>query len=596
VSNPTALASPPNANRAGQSRPIDQSHRNFQHSDLFPRLATWIGILDWFVVAMVAVAAVALHVRFVTHVGGLWRDEANSVQLASLPRLGDVWHFLEFDSFPLLYFTVLRFWTAVFGAHNDSALRALGLLTGLGILAAVWITVRMFGAKTPVLSLALIGLNPMIIRYGDSTRAYGLGIILILLTLASFWRLVASPSAPSRTRLFTTAVLAVLSVQCVYYNSVLLLSIIAAAIVVCVRKRSWRTAAIAFGIGVVAAGSLLPYVPMMRRMHEWTFLVSFSGHLSWLWQRSCEVTGAPDPIGTWIWSGLFIASIGVVAGLALLRVRTRPRPSELTSDPDTPAQSFDAVLFAAVCIMVAVPVYAGFLLILRYYTQPWYYIVLAAFVACAMDVVFGARPTSVKFHPSVFLRGIRPLIALGLLCLAALPDWKEIIIRHTNTDLIAARLQSLAVKDDLVLVAQWEAAVSLSHHYRGPAEIVTIPDVPDHRFHRYDLVLRQMMADDPSQPLLARLKNTLRSNHSIFIVGELPYPPESLHLHKPPLSVTKNSNASTGGAYYLLWKLQVGQLLKAHVTRISNITVPVPDKAPIQSFENLELQVARGWR
>ena len=37
--------------------------------------------------------------------------------------VSELWRSLEFDSFPVLYFSVLRAWTAVFGADNDLALR-----------------------------------------------------------------------------------------------------------------------------------------------------------------------------------------------------------------------------------------------------------------------------------------------------------------------------------------------------------------------------------------------------------------------------------------------------------------------------------------
>src|SRR4029077_19599045 len=227
----------------------------------------------------------ALHVRFVTHVGGLWRDEANSVHLAALPSFGQVFHFLDYDSFPILFFALLRGWLGMFGSDNDAALRALGGIIGLAVLGALWFNARAFGIRWPVLSLALIGLNPMLIRYGDSTRAYGLGILLMLLTFRSFWRLVDKPSRPDARRVFAATALALLSVQCLYYNSVLLLAIAAGSVAVAVRRRAWQTVSIVLGIGLVAAASLLPYLPMMRRMREWTFMVSYPADLAWLWKR-----------------------------------------------------------------------------------------------------------------------------------------------------------------------------------------------------------------------------------------------------------------------------------------------------------------------
>ncbi len=334
----------------------------------------WISQLEWIAVFFVAVVAVALHVRFVTHVGGLWRDETNSVQLATLPKFTEVLQFLDYDSFPILFFTVLRGWLGVFGPDNDIALRTLGCITGLSVLGALWWNARAFGIRWPVLSLALIGLNPMVIRYGDSTRAYGLGILLILLTFRSFWRLVDKPSPPNARRVATATILALLSVQCLYYNSVLLFAIAMGTMAVAARRRAWKTVGLVLGIGLLAAASLLPYVPMMRRMRDWTFMVSYPADLPWLWKRVCEVLGSPDPLGIWLWLGLLFVAVGVVVGFAgarLLRGFTQRHIMAESSEPDPVRSLPDAVLFAASALIVGIIGYAAFLRSLHYYTQPW---------------------------------------------------------------------------------------------------------------------------------------------------------------------------------------------------------------------------------
>ena len=392
-----------------------------QARDGMLRLWGWVNRFEWLAVLLTACLAVALHVRFITHVGGLWRDESNSVHLATLPTFAEVLRFLDYDSFPILFFAVLRGWSGVFGSDNDAALRALGFIIGFAVLWALWFNARAFGIRWPVLSLALIRLNPMLIRYGDSTRAYGLGIILILLTFRSFWCLVNKPSPPDARRVLAATALALLSVQCLYFNSVLLLAIAAGAVAVAVRSRMWRTVGIVLGIGVLAAASLLPYVPMMRWMREWTFMVSYPADLAWLWKRTCEVIGSPDPLSVWLWLGLFVVGLGVVASFAvaqLWRGFARRRIIEanagrvtLSSAPlnrDEPHALPDGTLFAVVAVIVGVAGYAAFLRMLHYYTQPWYYITLIAFAACALDVIFGAWPIASRHRTlSLFLRSGR---------------------------------------------------------------------------------------------------------------------------------------------------------------------------------------------
>jgi hypothetical protein len=562
---------------------------------------SWMSRLEWPLVLLTALLAVALHLRFVSHVGGLWRDETNSVHLATLPSFGEVLQFLDYDSFPILFFALLRGWSGVFGSDNDTALRALGGIIGLAVLGALWLNARAFGIRWPVLSLALIGLNPMLIRYGDSTRAYGLGILLILLTFRSFWRLVEKPSRPNGWHVLAATALALLSVQCLYYNSVLLLAIAAGAVAVAVRRRAWRTVGIVLGIGLLSAASLLPYVPMMRRMREWNFMVSYPADLAWLWKRVCEVLGAPDPLGIWLWLGLFFVSLGVVAGFfasQFCRRFTRRKINGESTEPnrDQPSSLPDSALFAAVALVVGVIGYAAFLTMLHYYTQPWYYITLVAFAACALDVLFGVWPAANNRILPLLLRSSRLAAGLALLCFAGLPDWEEMPTRHTNVDLLAARLQPLAASGDVILISRWECAIPFARYYRGPAEIVSLPPIADHRFHRYDLVLLQMMTPDPLRPVLARLEEVLQSGHRVFIVGRLTFPDAGHTLPVLPPAYRDAGGTWHVGAYGSAWELQAGELLHAHAVRGGLIEVPIPGNARVHGFEDLELGVAEGWR
>jgi mannosyltransferase len=126
----------------------------------------WLEPAELSVAALLGLVAAALQVRFVSNVGALWRDEANSVHLASMPTVGDILRLLEFDSFPLLHIVLLRGWISIFG-NSDMGLRMLGLLLGLAILLALFVTARATGARFPLLSLALLGSIPIVMSYAD---------------------------------------------------------------------------------------------------------------------------------------------------------------------------------------------------------------------------------------------------------------------------------------------------------------------------------------------------------------------------------------------------------------------------------------------
>jgi hypothetical protein len=272
----------------------------------------------------------------------------------------------------------------------------------------------------------------------------------------------------------------------------------------------------------------------------------------------------------------------------------------LRAVPSKLAQRFaipNAVLFAAVALALGVIGYAIFLRALHYYTQPWYYISLVTFAACALDVVFGAWPIAASHRAvPVLLRSGRLVAALALLCFTGLPDWEEMSVRHTNVDLLAARLRPLAADGDVILVPRWECAIPLVRYYRGPAGIISLPPIDDHRFHRYDLVLRQMMTTDPLHPVLARLEEVLRSGHRVFLAGTLPFPNAGYLLTSLPPAYRDAGGSWHVGDYVSVWQLQAGQLLRARAARGAHIEVPIPGKARVQGFENLELWVAEGWR
>lgn len=529
--------------------------------------------------AIIILLVAVLHVRFVSNVGGLWRDEVNSVNFANLPSFAEMRRLAEFDSFPLLFPLVVRGWTTILGEDNDAALRVLGLLTGLGILGALWANGRAFGIRSPVLSLALVGLNPMVIRYGDSTRAYGLGILLIILTLRSFWRLVEIPT-PGTRRILVATVMALLSVQCLYYNSVLLLAIAAGASAVAVEKREWRTVGIVLAIGLLSAISLLPYVPAMQRMQEWNFLVRHSINFTWLWQRLCDVLGAPSPLGTWVWLALLLVSLALVARACFLRS----------------ARLAGAVLFAAVTLVVGVIVYAAFLRALSYATEPWYYLTLVVLAGCLLEVIISTGPQEAT---------TRQLLRIGCLVLPAILlsvmfflDWKILPVRLTNADLIGESLRDLGREGDLVIVPSWAHAIPLSRYYHGPAALVTLPPLADHRMHRYDLILQAMAApEDPLGPVLSRIEKVLRSGRRIFLAGQISFPSAK----SVPPSIVPPAYRDAMGRWrgqdpQLSWQNRTGYFLRQHARRAVELKVSLPGDGSILDYENIELGLIEGWR
>src|SRR5438552_17971143 len=145
-------------------------------------MAGWSPKIPWVVALAASGLALLFHVVFMLHAGALWRDEVNTAQFATFPSLAELWASLKYDPFPLLSTLTLRLWTWVRWGESDFGLRVFGLLVGAAGLAALWFSARVLGHSVPLISVALLGFTPPVVRYGDSIRPYGIGMVFMPLS------------------------------------------------------------------------------------------------------------------------------------------------------------------------------------------------------------------------------------------------------------------------------------------------------------------------------------------------------------------------------------------------------------------------------
>ncbi len=543
---------------------------------LFDLLPRW----ELLAAGLLSLLALYLHIHLYLQGQPLWRDEVNLLQLATLPTIADTWKYLPYDSCPALSHGIVRVWAAIFPSDQDFHLRLLGLTIGAGGLATMWLSVRALGGRAPLLSIALLGFNPLFIRYGDSARAYGLGILFALLTLMAVWRLVEKVSAG---RIILAAAVGVLSVHALFYNAILLFAMCVSGALLVARERQWKKAAVILAVGLPAAVSLLPYGAMIHEQHRWSFLLYYPVTAAWIWQRLSEVTGSPDPIGVWIWT-LLVLGLAGWAGSHLFRYRASGAP---------PQARERAILYALLSLVTGFISYGVFLKVLNYYTQPWYYITILALAAACLDVICSGLIDRAGTNARPW-RLVRLALVFGFAALAFLQARQELLARPTNVDLVAKTLEESAAKDDLIVHLRWECAIPFGHYYHGAAPQETTPPLADHRFHRYDLVLQAMATPDVMAPVLARMANALQAGHKVWLVGE----PLFLRAGAVPPSIKPAFQGPggwrLGGDYYTAWQIQVCHFLQGHVTSAKPVLVPVDQR--VLFYENLPLAVFQGWK
>ncbi len=531
--------------------------------------------IEWAIMATATSLLVIFHLIFLRHVGGFWRDEVHTVHLATMSSLAQVWDNLQYASFPILWLSVLRFWTSLTGG-SEFWLRILGLIVGLALVGALWWNARSHSRSLPFFSLVLLGFSPTVIRYGDSVRAYGFGTFLILMTFGLIWKVVDSPNP---RRIFLATLSAVLSVQCLYQNAVLLLAICAAGFTVCLSRGLRKRSLLVIGMGMIAAVSLLPYIPTIRGQQGWGALVEVPVNLSWLWFKLCESIEPSGPFAVYVWIGL----IGIAVGSALFCFAC-PLVLGLSR------QQKDLILFSSLTLITGVVGYVAFLKIVSYMTQPWYYIALLALIAVTLDASLAAISASI---PGRIFRIVFVLFFIGL---TVRPVWESVHMRHTNIDLIASKLQNLVSERDLVLVAPWYLGVTFERYYTGKARWMTSPPIGYHRIHRYDLIKKAMESTNSAEavkPVLAAMSDALKSGNRVWLVGWLPFLPEV----QLPESLPPAPDGESGwfnGPYEHNWALQVGYYIQTHASHGEVLLVQVDN--PVSDFENPQVMLVQGWQ
>jgi hypothetical protein len=519
-----------------------------QRWDSFTRAA------EWCLAGIISAAIVALHVVYLEHAGALWQDEAEIANLVQSESLGEMWHDMQFHSFPLLYLSLARGWTAL-GFTNDFALRVLGLLVGFLILAALWITCRRFGSKTPFLALAFFGLSGWMIRSADTLRAYGLGLAVALFFLGSVWRYVEHPC---RRHYWLAALTGILAVQTLYQNAVLVLATLLAGMAAALLERQWVRTVKLLTIGLLAMLSLVPYaIPdfgPVSGIFAWNKLIQVS--LTWEYILDCLLFAIGPVAGFWCW----VSFMAVIGGLTLLLFSILPInhvrqaaaailgwiTGPLRAGPRTSDSQVKRV-FLTVAFTAAAGLYGMLLYWLSYRCGPWHFLPFLGFMAVIAD---GLVEELVR--TSMTLRWVRLALVAAAAAISWQPAFEVAQLRYTNLDEVIETLAERAKPDDLILLPHWEVGIVFDRYFRGPQGWYTVPDLDDHKKHRFDLVLKHLDHDKAMDAICDAVSDTLRKGNSVYVV-ELGRP-----AYYPPRAAERSVNLRL-----LDWHAQLQECVKS---------------------------------
>jgi len=134
---------------------------------------------------LLAVAAVILAIAIfaticATQIGrwSVWFDESFTAYMIKF-NFADIAKWTSFDVHPPLFYWLLKIWAAFFG-HSDVALRSFSVFCGgLVILLGFLLSRKLFGKKVGYLTLPLLAISPMLLRYGIEMRMYALAVVIV---------------------------------------------------------------------------------------------------------------------------------------------------------------------------------------------------------------------------------------------------------------------------------------------------------------------------------------------------------------------------------------------------------------------------------
>lgn len=375
------------------------------------RLALAVGVA-------LTLALVWLHLRFGQHAGPLWRDEVNSLNVAILPSLGQVFAHSHLDSFPAAWTTVLHLWIVAGLGDTDAELRRLGLLIGLGLVATIWWASRRLGAGVPLVSLLLLGLSPTTIIYGDEVRGYGLGALAVAWCMAAVWAFLERPTLWRRLNAQAAAVLAA---QAYFGNCFLVLAICTAGAACALRRRATRLLLGVGAIGLVAGLSMSINLPSVLYALRLSPIEQGRYSLAWLASVLHAALAPEVPMLAAAWPiALALAAAGCV-----LAWRGR--------DGD-PADR-DRALFVMTALVTGVAAYAAYLTFIKVRTEYWYYLPLMTVGALSCEVGVSLLARRIRLGEPVRVA----LVALAVLLV--LPNVaRTVAVRMTNVDVAAAEV------------------------------------------------------------------------------------------------------------------------------------------------------------
>jgi mannosyltransferase len=150
----------------------------------------------------------------------IWFDEAFSAYIVRFD-LAAIAQYTAADVHPPMYYWILKGWTSLFGT-TELGFRSLSLVCGaVAISFGFFIVKKLFNRRAAWISLLLLVISPMLIRYGQETRMYTMAAAIVM---AAIYTLIVAETSKKRLPWILYGVLLAIGMWTHYFVAVAWLS------------------------------------------------------------------------------------------------------------------------------------------------------------------------------------------------------------------------------------------------------------------------------------------------------------------------------------------------------------------------------------
>jgi hypothetical protein len=337
---------------------------------------------------------------------------------------------------------------------------------------------------------------------------------------------VRSETKMTPVRLLLLSAVAVGSVQASYTNALWVGILTLCSAASAMRAGSGRRTWLVFLPGMLAAASLLPYLPILMRAGKW----ASATRVSIQWQPFLAGYLRDHSI-------LYPVAWAAAAVLAAWGYYSLRRSEEKLNA---------AAAYVGAAAMFFWAVQIGFVEISGVPPFPRYFIpaLLISFLAAE------AWTAALSFR-------FRAIAAGLILAAAAAPSWNWLRQEHSSMGRAAAALNRGVAGNDLVLITPWFLHPVFQRYFSGRADWATVPVIPRHPMMRYDLVREAMTRAPESGGVRVKIEEALASGGAIWLVSQRPWTSLERREAPPAVPAAANPNGEDYRRFRSYWERAV---------------------------------------